>query len=216
MNIIKNIPLFSLLLLLYNAAAFGDTYQPQFTLETLVAQFTLVSGAVFRLNVGDVLLVAGVALLFQELLKATRTTKPYLREHLLSMAVFLIFIIEFFTVPQAGTVVFLLLTIMSLLDVIGGFTVTLSRHVVLPGTAAALAVAAAETLQETAEQDTADEKKPEDAVTSEEPTPADSDKPEEQEKPEQTEAEKPADEKEAEKLEMPVDLRKVEPRFSQS
>lgn len=144
MNFLKKIPLFSLLLIIYNAAAFGEYYQPKFTLQTVALQFPLTSGTIFSLNVGDLLLIAGLALLYQELLKSTKTTKPYLIEHILSMLVFVVFIVEFFMVAQAGTVVFFALMIMSLLDVIGGFTVTLSRHVVLPGTAAALAVAAAE------------------------------------------------------------------------
>jgi hypothetical protein len=144
MRFIRQIPLFVLLLILYNIAAFADFFQSNFNLETLVAKFPLASGLVFTINMGELLLLSGVALLYLELLKSTRTTKPYLLEHMLSMLVFLIFLVEFFMVKQAGTIVFLILTIMSLLDVLGGFTVTISRHVVLPGTAAALAVAAAE------------------------------------------------------------------------
>jgi hypothetical protein len=144
MSFIKKIPLFALLLLLYNAAAFGDHYQPNFGLDTLAVKFPLNSGIEFSFNIGEMLLLTGVALLYLELLKSTRTTKPYLTEHILSILVFVIFIVEFFMVAQAGTIVFFLLTVMAFLDVIGGFTVTLSRHVVLPGTAAGLAVAAAE------------------------------------------------------------------------
>jgi hypothetical protein len=142
MSFLKNIPLFALLLLIYNAAAFGDYYQPQFTLETLAIKFPMNSGMDFSINIGEMLLVTGVALLYLELLKSTRTTKPYLIEHMLSMVVFVIFIVEFFLVPQAQTFTFFLLMIMSFLDVIGGFSVTLNRHVVLPGTVAGLAVAA--------------------------------------------------------------------------
>lgn len=142
MRIIRHTPLFALLLLIYHVAAFADAFQPQFTLETVALHFPMRSGVTFSLTVGDMLLVAGVALLYLELLKSTRTTKPYLLEHLLSIAVALLFLIEFFTIPQTGTVVFLLLTIMAWLDVLGGLTITLSRHVVLPGTAAGLAVAA--------------------------------------------------------------------------
>ncbi len=148
MSFIRKIPLFALLLLLYNAAAFGDYYQPKFGLDTLALKFPLNSGVEFSFNIGEMLLLTGIAILYLELLKSTRTTKPYLTEHLLSMAVFIIFLVEFFMVPQAGTIVFCLLMVMSLLDVVGGFSVTLARHVVIPGTLAAQIVAADEAVEE--------------------------------------------------------------------
>ncbi|MBF0359257.1 MAG: hypothetical protein HQL70_11695 [Magnetococcales bacterium] len=144
MSFIKKIPLFALLLILYNAVAFAEYYQPLVSLDLLVAKFPLSSGREFSIDISQLLLISGVAILYLELLKSTRTTKPYLMEHMLSMLVFLIFVIEFFMVYRAGNITFLLLGIMSLLDVIGGFTVTISRHVVLPGTSAAMAIAAAD------------------------------------------------------------------------
>jgi hypothetical protein len=144
MSFIKKIPLFALLLVLYNAVAFAEYYQPLFSLDLLVAKFPLSSGREFSLDISDLLLISGAALLYLELLKSTKTTKPYLMEHLLSLVVFVIFVVEFFMVYRAGNITFLVLGIMSFLDVVGGFTVTISRHVVLPGTAAALAIAAAD------------------------------------------------------------------------
>ena len=67
MSFIRKIPLFALLLLLYHAAAFGDYYQPQFTLATLAAKFPLTSGVEFSVNIGEMLLITGVALLYLEL-----------------------------------------------------------------------------------------------------------------------------------------------------
>ncbi|MBF0447449.1 MAG: hypothetical protein HQL67_04535 [Magnetococcales bacterium] len=143
MLFIKKIPLFALLLLIYNLVAFAHLYQPQLTLQTLVAQINLGSGTVFLCNIGDLLVISGLGLVYLELLKYTKTTKPHLTEHLLSLGVFVLFMVEFFLVAEAGTMVFLLLTIMSLLDLIGGLSVTLSRHIVIAGTAAGLALEAA-------------------------------------------------------------------------
>jgi hypothetical protein len=42
------------------------------------------------------------------------------------MGTFLAFLIIFLTVKDAGSSTFLILTLMSLLDVVGGFTVTIS------------------------------------------------------------------------------------------
>ena len=44
----------------------------------------------------------------------------------MSLLVFVIFLVEFMVVPQVGNTTFLILTVASLLDVVMGFTVTIS------------------------------------------------------------------------------------------
>ena len=58
-------------------------------------------------------------------MKATRSSQASAIEHALSALVFAGYLIEFLLVKSAGTGVFLVLTLMSFLDLIAGFTVTL-------------------------------------------------------------------------------------------
>ena len=97
----------------------GDPWvQPVFTLS-------MVSDARFTLLFGDMLIVAALACLFVEIVKATRTSSPTIVDHALSLGVFIIHLIEFLTVAAAATSVFFILTVIALVDVIGGFTITI-------------------------------------------------------------------------------------------
>lgn len=86
---------------------------------------TLPSGAAWTLSVGDLLILAGVALLFLEIVKAGRTRRAG-ADHALSMVLFVVALLEFLLVAACGTSVFLIITALTLIDVIAGFTVSLS------------------------------------------------------------------------------------------
>ncbi len=75
---------------------------------------------------GDGFLFLGLICLFLEIFKSTRTAQSEIYDHILSTLTFIVYLIEFILVKGAGTSVFLLLTFMSLIDVIAGFTVTIS------------------------------------------------------------------------------------------
>ena len=97
----------------------GDPWSaPLFTVEML-------SGARFTLTSGDLLVIAAVALLFAEILKATRTGSATVADHLLSMIVFVVYLVEFLAVPQAAHSVFLILTAIAFIDVVAGFSITI-------------------------------------------------------------------------------------------
>jgi hypothetical protein len=85
----------------------------------------LASGAAFALTTGELLMLMGVVALFIEIVKATRSSMVSAVDHALSALVFAAYLIEFLLVKAAGTGVFLVLTLTSFLDLIGGFTVTL-------------------------------------------------------------------------------------------
>jgi hypothetical protein len=116
------IPVF--VLLAYNAVVLLDG-APAATLPTVVLSASLVSGAAFTLTTGELLLLMGVVALFIEIVKATRSSMASAVDHALSALVFAVYLVEFLLVKAAGTGVFLVLTIMSFLDLIAGFTVTL-------------------------------------------------------------------------------------------
>lgn len=116
------IPLLAIVVLLANGLAFlGDVpmAQPMFSVP-------LPSGAVLPLTVGDGLVLLGLGLLYVELFKATRTETGTILDHALSLGVFVVALVEFLVVPRFGTGVFLSLTVMCLIDVIAGFTVTIT------------------------------------------------------------------------------------------
>ena len=60
-----------------------------------------------------------------EILKATRVGKMSIIDHLLSTVVLIIFLVEFLLVPGASTSVFFALMLMTLIDVMAGFSVSI-------------------------------------------------------------------------------------------
>lgn len=126
MKIFKYIPFFFFLLIIYNILAFSGGTGEQSVLEGTTFRVNLISGATLILDVNDILIILGVIALYIEIFKSTRTSVFSTVDHSLSMLVFVIFLVEFIVVENAGTSSFLILTLMSLFDVIAGFTVTLS------------------------------------------------------------------------------------------
>ncbi|MBV5266214.1 hypothetical protein J3S89_19345 [Pinisolibacter sp. B13] len=123
---VMNVPLTLAPLLVYNlviagliGAAPGDPWvEPVFTV-------TMVSDARFTLLLGDMLILGALVCLFVEIVKATRTSSPTIVDHALSLGVFVIHLVEFLTVAAAATSVFFILTAIALIDVVGGFTITI-------------------------------------------------------------------------------------------
>ncbi|PLW78031.1 hypothetical protein [Cohaesibacter celericrescens] len=121
-----NIPLLIAPLIVYNAFAFGimgvvvgDPWSaPIFTIE-------MVSNARWTLTLGDVMIVASLFLLFIEILKATRTGVGSIVDHILSTLLFVAYLIEFLLVRETATSVFFILMVISLIDVIAGYSVTI-------------------------------------------------------------------------------------------
>ena len=91
-----------------------------------VFHVTMVSGVVWNLTWGDVMLVVGLVCLFFEVLKSTNTGRSSILEHMLSTALFVLFLIEFLLFGVAASSVFFLLMIMSLVDVVAGFTISIT------------------------------------------------------------------------------------------
>ena len=84
------------------------------------------SGMPWAVTAGDLLLVVGIIMLFIEVLKSTNTARNSIIEHMLSMVLFVVFLIEFLLVGAASSSVFFLLMVMSLIDVVAGFTVSIT------------------------------------------------------------------------------------------
>ncbi|MBF0127274.1 MAG: hypothetical protein HQM02_08700 [Magnetococcales bacterium] len=126
MELLGSIPLFTYMLVILNGMIFAHKAQLAISAATPVHVLALTSGAQLTFTVGDILILLGVIALYIEIFKATRSGTESIVDHLLSMVVFVLFLVEFLIFAPAGTMLFLTFTVMSLLDVVAGFTVTIS------------------------------------------------------------------------------------------
>lgn len=126
MRFILSLPLTLLPLIAYNVIALGGSGAPASVWGAEMFSVQMVSGAPFQLLLGDLLLTFALVLLFAEMLKATRTSTSALLDHILSMLVFVIYLVEFLIAAPAATSVFFILMVIALIDVIAGFSITIS------------------------------------------------------------------------------------------
>jgi len=126
MKIIKHVPLLAVLLIAYNILALVSGDQTEKTLNTVLFQIPLISGALFKIDVNTLMIVIGLHILYVEILKSIKTSLQTVIKHVGSTLVFMIFVIEFIVVKHLGTPSFLILTMMAMLDLIQGFTVSIS------------------------------------------------------------------------------------------
>jgi len=96
------------------------------TNEKPVFLMKLVSGATWGMTLGELLISSALFLLFIEIMKSTRTSKTSVIDHLLSTFVFVLYLVLFLIWDRAGTGVFFILTLISLIDIMCGFTVSIA------------------------------------------------------------------------------------------
>jgi hypothetical protein len=121
-------PLLFIAIAFYALLTFGGLMFAHHNMQTFVENplitISLISGDKWTLKVGDLFLLVSLVLLFVEVVKATRTTTKELINHGLSMLTFVIALILFITVKGFATSTFLLMTFMTLFDVIAGYTIS--------------------------------------------------------------------------------------------
>ena len=86
---------------------------------------TMISGAIWTMNLGHVLLVVGLILLFFEIIKATRIGSSAIMDHLFSTFIFIAYLVEFLLFAGAAHPIFFLLLVMALIDVVAGFSISI-------------------------------------------------------------------------------------------
>ena len=118
------VPLLILPFAIYNLAMIG-MFGGMAGLNAEMLSLSMLSGATWTMRFGDLLIVVALLLLFVELLKATRTSTQALMDHLLSMILFIAFLIEFLLLAPAATQLFFILMTISFIDVIAGFAVSM-------------------------------------------------------------------------------------------
>ena len=85
----------------------------------------MMSGAEWSMTVGDLIIVGALLMLFFEILKATRRTASSVTDHMMSMLVFVAYLVEFLLVGSAATQVFFILTVIAFIDVAAGFSISI-------------------------------------------------------------------------------------------
>lgn len=119
------VPLLIIPFILYNlglAGMFGGGDDPW---AQEIFSLAMMSGGVFAMTLGDLMIVIGLVFLFLEIMKSTRTSNASVVDHLLSTFVFVAFLVEFLLVRGAAHSVFFILMVITLVDLIAGFSVSI-------------------------------------------------------------------------------------------
>jgi small-conductance mechanosensitive channel len=121
------VPLLIVPFLIYNlglAGVFGQGVDGDPWAGTILS-VNMMSGGVFSMTLGDLMIVIALIFFFVEVLKSTRTSNASILDHLLSTFVFVAFLVEFLLVKGAAHPVFFILMVITLIDVLAGFSVSL-------------------------------------------------------------------------------------------
>ncbi len=124
LRVLQFIPLFGVLLAFYWLGV-KFRFFPEH-LNDVLFRMLLPSGVMWKPTWGDVMVLLGVLTLYIELFKATRTSEVTIIDHLLSTFVLIFYLTAWLIYTWGGNSVFLILTAMAFLDVIAGFTITIS------------------------------------------------------------------------------------------
>lgn len=93
-----------------------------------IVTLTLMSGAAWTVTFGDALLALGLLLLLLEVVKGSRPGGKYFMDHALALLVCGGAVAEFLLLPRFGNSIFFLLTVMTLVDFLGGVTLRLRQR----------------------------------------------------------------------------------------
>lgn len=119
-------PLLILPLIIYNVVAFVFMGGSPAGWSSQVLTIPMVSGVQWSLTAGDLMLAFALGCLFFEVLKSTNSGRSSVIEHMLSTLVFVVFLVEFLLVGASASSVFFILMLMSIFDVVAGFTVSIT------------------------------------------------------------------------------------------
>lgn len=127
-------PLLFLVVLVYAVFAFAGgmifgSAEVAFNMTTFLdgkfMKFSPPSGVDWIMSRGDLFLLVGLALLFVEMISSSRSDQRTIINHGLSMGVFVIALLAFVVKPSFTTSTFFLLMVMTLIDVVAGFIITI-------------------------------------------------------------------------------------------
>jgi hypothetical protein len=119
------IPLLIVPFVLYNLGLLGIFGGGDDPWASQMFSIRMMSGGVFSMTLGDLIVLIGLLLFFIEIVKSTRTSNASVMDHLLSTFVFVAFLVEFLLVKGAAHSVFFTLMVIALVDVLAGFSVSM-------------------------------------------------------------------------------------------
>jgi hypothetical protein len=124
---LRTFPLMIIPVGLYNLFVLGGNVIAGYRMDQVLwTKFTvpMVSRDMWTINVGDFLVLFGVAMLFIEVIKSSGTSRKEMINNALSMLVFVVALVEFIVLKGFATSTFFFLTAMCLFDSIAGPTIT--------------------------------------------------------------------------------------------
>ncbi len=116
------LPLTILPLIIFNAVGYafgGDPWGGH------IFDVTMMSGATWTMTVADVMIVVAIIILFLEIVRAARPGPGTIYNHIVSTVVLVIYIVEFIVFEVAANSLFFVLTMIALVDVVAGFTISI-------------------------------------------------------------------------------------------
>lgn len=117
------IPLTVLSLIVYIVLGYGLGGAPW---HNEIVDFKMMSGAGWSLEIGDLVIVFGLLMLFFETLRSARPARgSTIANHIISTIVLIVYIVAFIVWDMASTSLFFILTVIALFDVVAGFTITI-------------------------------------------------------------------------------------------
>ena len=120
------LPLLVIPLIIYNiVVVFAGSGPASGPLGATIFRLPMLSGATWTFTWSDFILLVTMLMLFAELVKATYTSTVSLVDHGLSMLVCVICIVEFVAVRGFSNSTFFMLLLMTVFDVVAGFTITI-------------------------------------------------------------------------------------------
>lgn len=123
MRIVRRIPFLAFSIILYYAlVSLGGI-----PLDRILFSLPLPSGVGLSVTLAELLILIAVFLGFFELLGSTSATTVAIISHGLQMIIFLIALLLFLLLPAFGSATFLIITMMTLINTIAGYSVSIMR-----------------------------------------------------------------------------------------
>ncbi len=117
------LPLLIIPFALYNILVFSI---PEFSWDHEIWQVHMISGGAWPITPGNAIVAGSVLILLVELLRAAhRASRRTITDHVLSMILFVVMLVEFMAVKQVSSATFFLLLVVSFVDVAAGFSVSI-------------------------------------------------------------------------------------------
>jgi hypothetical protein len=129
-SVFAAIPLLLVAVIIYNVMAltvmggFGSQ-AAQASLVSVLFSVPMASGGQWAVTVSDLLLAGSLVVLFFELIRSATSRRVAIINHALSMILFIVCLLELLLAAAFATSTFFLITLMTLLDVLAGFIVTI-------------------------------------------------------------------------------------------